>query len=180
MPEYLTARVTRPEPTEYFEYYGKYISQVKADEVRGALTAQRDESAELLARLTEAQGAHRYAPGKWSVKEMLVHVADCERVFAYRALRFGRADQTPLPAFDENAWGPWAAADARPLSAIVSELAAVRAATIALCDSFAPEAFARGGEASGRFITVRALFWIIAGHELHHRMVLRERYGIGQ
>jgi hypothetical protein len=100
-------------------------------------------------------------------------------VFAYRALRFARADQTPLPGFDENAWAPWTGADARPLSAIVAELAAVRAATIALFDSFAPEAFARGGEASGRHVTVRALVWIIAGHELHHRVVLRERYGIG-
>lgn len=172
-------RVSRPDPSEYFEYYGKYIALVKGDDVHSALAAQRGETAALLSGLTEAQAAHRYAPGKWSVKEMMVHVADVERVFAYRALRFARADKTALPGFDENEWAPWTGADARPLSEIAAELDAVRTATLALFDSLSPEAYARGGDANGRHITVRALAWIIAGHELHHRAVLRERYGIG-
>lgn len=173
------ARVARPEPSEYFEYYGKYIARVTADDACDALAAQRIETAALLAGLSEAQAMHRYAPGKWSVKEAMIHVADVERVFAYRALRFARMDTTPLPGFDENEWAPWTGADARPLPAIAAEVAAVRDASIALFRSMTPEATRRGGDANHHFMTVRALAWVIAGHELHHRAVLRERYGIG-
>ena len=109
---------------------------------------------------------------------MLGHVIDCERVFAYRALRIGRGDTTELPGFDENAYAPMARSDLRAMAALRAELAAVRAATVALLDSFDEEAMLRRGTAGGHGISARALFWIIAGHELHHVALLRERYGL--
>jgi hypothetical protein len=172
--------ITRPAEGEYNPYYGRYISQVPGDDALDALDAQIGETLALLAPLDEARALHRYAPGKWSVKETIGHVADAERVFAYRALRFARADATPLPGFDENVYVPAGRFDARPIDALRDELARVRAATLALFRSFDPAALARRGEASGNPVSVRALAWIIAGHERHHAALLRERYGLGR
>ncbi|MDB4907899.1 MAG: DinB-like domain protein [Gemmatimonadetes bacterium] len=168
--------LTRPNDDEYLSYYGKYISLVPDGDVVAMLAQQLDDTESLLASIGEEGSMHRYAEGKWSVKEVVSHVSDTERIFAYRALRFARADATPLPGYDENAYAPMAGADARPLDALVAELRAVRRATVATLQGFPPEAAQRRGSANGAQMSVRALAWTIAGHELHHRNVLRERY----
>ena len=174
-----TIAIPRPGADEYFSYYDRYIARVPGDDALPALMTHIEGWHPALRKLTEAQALHRYAPGKWSVKEVINHVADGERVFAYRALRFARADATPLPGFDENTWVPAADSDRRPLSDLVDELRAVRAASVALYRSLDPEALARRGEANGKTISVRALAWITAGHALHHQAILMERYGLG-
>ena len=171
--------VARPRRDESFEYYWRYIDRVPGEDAAAALGAQGDATLALLARLDDRAALHRYAPGKWSIKEVLGHMADTERVMSYRALRIGRDDATPLAGFDENRYVPAAGCDRRPLDALRGELRVVRAATLSLLDSFDAEALTRRGEAAGQPVTVRALLWIIAGHELHHLAVLRERYGIG-
>lgn len=174
----MTVAIPRPAATEYAPNYGGYVSRVPEGDLIGLLETQRRETQSLLAGLTEAQALHRYAPGKWSVKEVIGHVADSERVFCYRAMRFARGDQTPLPGFDENLYAPAGRFDARPLSDLAAELDAVRRATLALLRSFDVEALARRGTANGKEVSVRALAYIIAGHERHHLAILRERYGI--
>ena len=172
-----TAAIPRPEPSEYLAYYETYISKVPA---KGSLLTiledQRRETQQLLAGLSETKALHRYAPGKWSIKEVVGHVADTERVFCYRALAFGRADANSLPGFDEKAWVPAGRFDARSLQGLAAELDAVRRATIALFSGLDGDALARRGTANNNPITVRALAWIIAGHERHHVAILRERY----
>lgn len=170
--------IARPGADEHLPYYGRYIQLVPGDDAMATLATHIDGWAPSLRKLTEAQALHRYAPGKWSVKETLGHVCDGERVFAYRALRFARADVTGLPGFDENAWVPHSGADRRPIGDLVDELRAVRAATLALYRSFDAGMLLRRGEANGASISVRALAWICAGHALHHHTLLRERYGL--
>jgi DinB family protein len=173
-----TIAIGRPGTDEYAPYYAGYIQQITGDDALPVLVAQLDQMEPLLRGITEERGLLRYAPGKWSVKEVLNHLSDSERVFAYRALRFARADATPLPSFDENAWVPASGSDRRPIAEIVSELSAVRAASRALFQSLGEEAIARRGDASGKPISVRALAWIIAGHTQHHAAILRDRYGL--
>ena len=129
-----------------------------------------------LLAVPRARWTHRYAPGKWSVSEVVGHLADTERIFAYRALRFARNDATPLAGFDENQFVPPANFDARPLPDLAEELRAVRLASVALFRRLDDAALARRGTANQVEITVRALPWIIAGHERHHVAVLKERY----
>lgn len=174
----LVATVVRPGAGENAPYYDRYIGLVPGDDALPALIAQIGRTAALLDRATEQQAAFRYAPEKWSVKQVVNHLSDGERVFAYRAMRIARADTTPLPGFDENAYAATAEADRRPLADLVLEYRAVRAATIALFASFGPEALARVGTANDSPISPRALGWIVAGHELHHRSLLIERYGL--
>jgi hypothetical protein len=166
----------RPADSEYNTYYQPYVSEVPDGDLLTTLESQRDSTAAILAGITDANAGFRYAEGKWSIREVVGHVADAERVFAYRALRFARADATPLPGFDENAWMPSAGFDARPLGDVAAELRTVRESTLSLFRSFTPEAWLRTGSASGHPITARALAWIIAGHERHHLRVLTERY----
>jgi uncharacterized damage-inducible protein DinB len=169
--------IALPEPDEYAPYYGKYISRVGGD-VLAALEAQARTTAALLAATSESLGDHRYAEGKWCVKEVVGHMSDTERVFAYRALRVGRGDQTPLPGFDENAFMARATFASRTLADVAAEFAAVRAATLALARSFDAEALLRRGTASGHPVSTRSLFAMTAGHELHHVALLRDRYGL--
>jgi len=168
--------IPRPEPGEFLEYYGKYIARVPGEDALVALSMTPPALLARLAGAEPARGAHRYAEGKWTVCGVVQHVVDSERVFAYRALRFARADATPLAGFDENAWAPAAEADRRTLDDVLAEFATVRAATRSLLASFTPEAVRRLGVANGAPVSVRALAWIIAGHELHHLAILRERY----
>ena len=170
---------TRPGPDEFNPFYAPYIARVPAGDLTEILAVQQLALRRLLAHVDEAGALRRYAPGKWSVKEVLGHIADAERVFAYRALRFARADATPLSSFDENAWVPAGGFDRRGIEALAGELAAVRAGTIALFASLDEAAWLRQGTASGNPVSVRALGCIIAGHELHHVAILRERYGVG-
>jgi len=174
-----TIAIPRPGADEYFAYYDAYIQKVPGDDALPTLASQLDPWVPRMRRLSETQALHRYAPGKWSVKEVVGHMCDGERVFSYRALRCARADQTPMPGFDENAWAPESAADRRPLGEILDELSLVRAATVALFKSLEPEMLARRGIANEQVISVRALAWIMAGHTTHHQTVLRERYGVG-
>ena len=166
----------RPEPSEYAPFYAGYVARVPEGDILDLLVQQMHDTGALLAGLSEAQGGHRYAPGKWSIKEVVGHIADTERVFAYRALRFARADATALASFDENAWVAGSGADQRSLRDLAEELLAVRQGTIALVRSLTEEAAARSGTASGRTVTVRALVYMTAGHELHHLAIFRERY----
>jgi hypothetical protein len=170
-------RITKPQPEEHAEYYAKYIKLV-GDDALGALRSQSASTPRLLSGLSEAQAMHRYAPGKWSVKEVVGHMMDAERVFSYRALRIARADKTPLPGFDENAWVPAAHFDRRPMADLVSDYQTMRAATVSLFASLDEEALTRVGTANDQPFSVRALAHIIAGHELHHVAILRERYGL--
>jgi hypothetical protein len=175
----MSVLTSRPEPGEYRDDYGRYIARVPAGDLGAILREQVGATLRLLSPLDEARARHRYAPGKWSVGEVVGHLADAERVFAYRALRFARRDATPLPAFDENAWVPAAEFGRRSLASLLQEFAAVRSATVALFESLdEPSWFARGA-ASGHVVSVRALGCIIAGHEQHHLAILRERYGVG-
>jgi uncharacterized damage-inducible protein DinB len=173
-----TAAIPRPDVAEYAPYYGRYIDKVPDGDLLRTLEDQGRETQRLLAGLSEAQALHRYAAGKWSIKEVIGHVADAERVFAYRALRFARADDTALPGFDEQAWVPAGRFDARSLKDLAAELDAVRRATIALLRGLGPDALARRGTASDNAVSVRAIAWIIAGHERHHMALLHERYRV--
>lgn len=168
--------IPRPDASEYLPYYGKYIDRVPDGDLVKTLRAQLDETLALVRGLDDEQGGHRYAPGKWSIREVLQHVIDAERIFAYRALRIARGDATPLASFDENAYAEASNADARTLADLSDELEHVRLSTLALLRPLDGEALARRGTASGAEVSVRALAWIIAGHELHHVSVLRERY----
>ena len=171
-----TATIPRPDATEYAPYYGTYVGKVPDGDLLELLERQRRETQNLLAGLSDTQALHRYAPGKWSMKEVVGHLMDSERVFCYRALRFARADEKPLQGFDEKAWVPAGSFDARPLADLAAELDAVRRATIALFGGFDAAALARKGTANNNEVTVRALAWIVAGHERHHVAILRERY----
>ncbi len=170
------AAVSRPEPGEYAPYYETYISKVKGSDIVGILESQRLQMAHLFAARSERDGNFRYAPDKWTVKEVLGHVNDAERIFAYRALRIARGDQTPLAAFEQNDYVRGGNFAERTLVDLVEEFELVRAASIALFKSLQKEAWQRRGVASKNEVSVRALAFIVAGHELHHREILEERY----
>jgi DinB superfamily len=168
--------VTAPDPSEYAQYYGKYITLVPGPNVLAALEDQPRDTLGLLSALTDEQGDYRYAPGKWSIKEMLGHLIDAERVFSYRALRFARNDQTPLASFEQDDYVRAANFSASRLADLIDEFVSVRRATVWLFRSLSPDAWMRRGVASDNPVSVRAIAYIIAGHELHHRHVLQEKY----
>jgi len=165
----------RPGSDEYAAYYDRYISRVPGDAAT-ALGGQLEQTLALVRDLPDARTQRGYADGKWSIREVLLHIADAERVFAYRAFRIARGDATPLASFDENAYAPASRANERSMRSICDELRAVRAATLALIAGLPDGAETRRGVASGHAVSARALVWIAAGHELHHRGVLEERY----
>lgn len=166
----------RPEPTEYAEFYGTYVSKVPGNDVLAVLEAQRVQMLQLFAGRSERDGGFRYAPGKWTVKEALGHITDTERIFTYRALRIARGDQTPLPGFEQDDFVKNGAFGERTLAGLAEEFALVRGASIALFRSFPEAAWPRKGTASQKEVTVRALAFITAGHQIHHRLILEERY----
>lgn len=168
----------RPASDEYGDYYTGYIGTAPDGDILETLEREGERAVALLRELPPERSRHAYAPGKWTVRDLVAHVSDAERVFSYRALRFGRADPTPLASFDQEVWWPHAHADKRRWTDLVDEFRTVRAATLHLFRSFEPEDWLRRGTASGVGVSVRALAWIVAGHELHHRRVLREKYGI--
>ena len=175
----MTAPTTVPAADEYAASYADYVARVPPGDIITHLKRQIGETAALLRPLDTAGARRRYAPGKWSVIEIVGHLADAERIFAYRALRFARGDQSPLPGFDENTYVPAAECERRALSDVLAEFQAVRAATVALFASLPEPAWTRSGVASGHRMTVRAAAHVIAGHELHHVEVLKTRYGVG-
>ncbi len=171
--------ITRPSTDEYGPFYETYLQHVPAGvDVVAMLTDQGATTARLVAGITPAQAAYRYAPGKWSVKQVLAHLADTERVFTFRALWFARGEESALPGMDENLWGESAGADRREVGDLGRELSTLRRLSLDLFASFPAEAWDRRGVASERVLSVRAVPWIIAGHECHHLEILRERYGL--
>jgi hypothetical protein len=168
--------LARPNADEFAEFYGSYVARVPDGDVRDHMRTQLFESVALLSGVPEQTAIKAYGAGKWTLKEVVLHMADAERVFSYRMLRIGRGDATPLAAFDENAWVPHSCANARPMSNLVLEFSAVRSATLAMMDGLPDAAWAKKGTASGHTISARALAYICAGHEAHHIAIIRERY----
>lgn len=170
------SNIGRPEPGEYAPYYERYISLVQGNDILTALDSQRRQMLLLLSGRDEADGDFRYASDKWSAKEVLGHVCDTERIFAYRALRISRGDRTPMESFEQDDYvrnGPFAV---RPLAEIIEDYIAVRRATLTLFRNLDEQAWLRRGIASNNEVSVRALAYMIAGHELHHRRILEEKY----
>ncbi len=166
----------RPKPGEYDPYYDRYISLILGNDLLATLEKQLPKTVALLSGRSEEDGSLRYAPDKWTVKEVLGHLIDTERIMAYRALRIARNDRTPLAGFEQDDYvrdGPFA--DLR-LSDLIEEFKCVRAATLALFRHLRASDWTRRGTANQKEISVRALAFIIAGHELHHRHILEERY----
>jgi hypothetical protein len=166
----------RPDRTEAAEYYFTYIDQVGAGDIREILAAQADEARLLFERISDEASTRRYAPGKWTIRQVLSHVNDTERLFVFRALWFARGFDTPLPSFDQDVAIAAAAADDRPWRSHVDEFRAIRAATVPFFGTMPDEAWTRRGVASGNPFSVRALAYIAAGHVAHHLRLLRERY----
>jgi uncharacterized damage-inducible protein DinB len=166
----------RPDPGEHAEYYSKYTRLVPDGDIVEILEAQLRETAAFLRAIPSHLHGHRYAEGKWSVKEVIGHLCDAERIFAYRALRFGRGDTTPLASFDENAYVANARFDEQEFDLLVEDFVEVRRATLTLLRGMNADEAARQGTASDWPVSVRALAWIIAGHVIHHTGILRERY----
>ena len=172
--------IARPEPGEYAPYYERYISLVSGSDILGTLDAQRRQTMLLLSGRDEDEGDFRYAPDKWSAKEVLGHVCDTERIFAYRALRISRGDRTPIEGFEQDDYvrnGPFGQ---RPLAEVIDDYIAVRRATLTLLRNLDEAAWRRRGIANKNEVTVRALAYVIAGHELHHRRILEEKYFLGR
>jgi uncharacterized damage-inducible protein DinB len=169
--------MTRPTPSEYAPFYEKYVALVpESDSFLDLFEAQTAATLAALGEVGEDKSLHRYAPGKWSIRESFVHVADTERIFTYRALRFARGDGRELTGFDQDEYILPSEADRRTWSSIVNEYAAVRQATLALFRNLPADAWTRTGTANNHGVSVRALAYITAGHELHHMALLRERY----
>lgn len=171
--------IDRPDTSEYTDDYAPYVDAVPEGDVLAILASAARVLPELLSHVDEEHALSRYEPGKWSVKEVVGHVVDMEWVFSYRALRFARGDETPLPGVDQDPYVAIAGFDRQPLGDLAQQFADLRAASVRMFSSFDGRAFDRRGTASGNPITVRATAYILAGHELHHRRILRERYGIG-
>ena len=168
----------RPESSEYAPFYHGYVATVPEGDVVALLRQNGGELHDALAAIPEDRGGFRYAEGKWSIREVVGHLIDAERIFTYRALRIARGDTTPLAAFDENEYVKTAGSDARTLSNLAREFGAVREASVQLFESLPDDAWGRSGVASGKDVSVRALAYITAGHAMHHLRILRERYGI--
>jgi len=172
-------RVIRPNPDEYDPAFGRYIARAAdIDDARRALAMQQEQVVRLLEPLGDKAAEYRYLADKWSIKEMLGHLCDGERIFAYRLLRIGRGDRTPLAGFDENAYVPAARSHQRPLSDLVDEWRSVRGATTSLVRGMPAEAWSQRGTSNDHTISARALLYIIVGHVDHHLGVLAERYGV--
>ncbi len=167
---------SRPPADEYAPYYGRYIDEVPEGDILAVLAEQPERTTKLLQGLDEEQAMFRPTPNDWSVKEVICHLCDTERIFAYRALRIGRGDTTPLPGFDQEPYVPEAQADVRSLADLLTEFNVVRQATLWLLRSLPAKAWERVGTASEVPFSVRALAYIIAGHEIHHFRSLKDEY----
>ncbi len=169
----------RPAATEYAPFYATYVDLVTEDDTVAALAVQLDEVTALLQPVPEATGNVAHPPYTWTVKDVVSHLIDGERVFAYRALRFARNDATPLAGFEENGYAQAARANDTPLADLVDEFAALRRANVLLFRRLPAEAWSRGGVASDNFVTVRALAAIMIGHVRHHANILKKRLAVG-
>ena len=168
--------MSRPGPTEAAAYYFTYIDRIPHDDILGVMEAQPDDVGRILTSISEEKSLHRYAPEKWSIRQVLSHINDTDRAFAFRALWFGRDFHDPLPGFDQNIGVNAARADEYVWASHVAEFRDVRRATLALFRKLPSEAWRRSGVASGSLVTVNALAYMIAGHVAHHVAILQERY----
>ncbi|HWK04622.1 MAG TPA: DinB family protein [Puia sp.] len=169
--------IAKPLPDEYPAYASMYMKWLPDDGlVLMHLKDQAEKTNKFVSRLTKEQLKVQYAPGKWTIKEVLVHIIDDERIYAYRALRIGRGDTTPLPGFEQDNYVPYSRANERSVDSILKEYTTVRKATLSLFRSFPEEDFLRRGTADGSAMSVRALLYHLAGHELHHLHIIKERY----
>ena len=169
----------RPDWHEYPPLFRRYLAAVPDGDVLTMLETQLSDTLDLLAPVGPERAEHRYAPGKWSIKESVAHLADTERILSTRALRIARGDTTDLPGFDQDAYVAGLDLSSRPLGTLSAELVAVRTATLALFRSFDAQALQRTGTVDGEPLSVRALAFVIAGHERHHQTLFRERYVLG-
>jgi hypothetical protein len=168
----------RPEKTEYAAYYETYVSLVEETDIISAMKNQSDELSEIFSQISDEKGFYRYAEGKWSIKELLGHLIDGERVFAYRALRFARADKTELAGFDQDPYIENANFDAVNMQDLLEEMLSLRKANTLFFNNLNDEAWSRTGVASENEISVRALAYIMVGHIRHHVKILKERYSV--
>ena len=166
----------RPQPKEAASYYSRYIDRVTSDDIVKVLETQLTEASDFLSEISEEQSLHRYAPGKWSMRELVGHVNDTERVFMYRALWFARGFEDPLPSFDQEIGFKLADSDSVSWASHLAEFNAIRSSTLSFFRNLPEDAWMRGGVASDSPVTVRALAYIVAGHFSHHLAILRERY----
>ncbi|MGB2666466.1 MAG: DinB family protein [Candidatus Acidiferrum sp.] len=166
----------RPQQGDYALYYENYVALVPSGDFLEILLNQQRDLVGLLSPLSEEQADFRYVPGKWSVKEVLGHITDTERIFAYRLLRIARGDQTPLASFEQDGYIRNGNFSSRKLADLLYEFSTVREATISLVRSLDDAAWLRRGTASQKEVSVLALAFVIAGHERHHRVLLEERY----
>jgi hypothetical protein len=173
-----TTSSARPDASEYAPFYAGYVALVPEADVVSALRDSGEEITAALAAIPETRGGFRYGDGKWSIRELIGHVIDAERIFTYRALRLARGDATPLPPFEENDYVRSAGSDTRTIADLVAELRAVRESTVRMFATFPDEVWTRTGTVSGRPVSVRALAYITAGHPRHHLAILRDRYGV--
>ena len=170
----MSATASRPAPDEAAAFYHGYIALVPDGDLLDTLARQLDATLELLENVED--GAMRDAPDRWTIRQVLIHMIDTERVFAYRALRFARGDETPLPGFDQDAFMASTDVSGRSLASLADEFRSVRSATLTLLRGLPVDAWDRAGVASGHPMTTRGAAWVIAGHELHHAAILRDRY----
>jgi len=168
----------RPARDEAAEYYFRYIDRVEGDDVVALLTAQLEQQFGFLASISEEKSLHRYASDKWSIRQVLSHLSDCERLFLFRAFWFARGFDSPLPSFDEKTCAAALDADRIPWASHVEEFRSTRLSSLAFFRNLPEEAWVRRGVASGKLFTVRALAYLTAGHTVHHSEILRERYGV--
>lgn len=168
--------IHKPKREEYVTYYQKYVEAILEEDLCSLLTRQAEEIITLLETVSEEQSSYRYAQGKWSIKEVLGHITDTERIMSYRLLRIGRGDTTDLAGFDENVYVEHASYERLSMQQLLNDFSAVRHATISLIRILPEEAWTRSGTANGGPVTARALAYIIAGHALHHKTILLERY----
>ena len=173
---YYSPMLGRPQPNEAASYYSNYIERVSSDDIVAVLATQLEETVDLLSGISEEQSLYRYAPDKWSMRELLGHVNDTERVFTFRALWFARGFQDPLPSFDQEVAVAAAESDKVSWASHIDEFRAMRSATVGFFRNLPAEAWLRSGVASDNSVTVRAIAYIVAGHASHHLAILRERY----
>lgn len=166
----------RPLIEEYPEYTRSFINLVPEGEITDILASQSDDTYTLLSNLTEAEANYRYAEGKWSLSEVVGHLTDTERIMGYRLLRISRGDQTLLPGYSENDYVKEASFHLRSLTELLEDYKLVRRSTISLMKGIPQHAWGRKGSANGYEITARALPFMIAGHELHHMKIIKEKY----
>ena len=170
--------IERPDASEYAPFYAGYIASLPDGDILDILERQTSELRQLAASTPADRETFRYGDGKWSVREVVGHMIDGERVFSYRVLRFSRGDQTPVPGFEENQYVAASTFDRRPLSSLVDELGLLRQANLGLLRGLTPDDWTRTGTANGHPVSVRALAFIMAGHVRHHLNILRDRYGL--